>query len=481
MKFLFPFVLFCGVAFAATAQSPAVADNQTDTGYFYWVRFSDKDSTPGRLDKPQQFLSQRAIERRRRLQIAIDSFDLPVVPSYLDSVRACGARLHNVSKWLNGVTVVADSAIAADIAQLSFVTQVARYNRRRLPVALGGTPDTATKKYGAGTDYSIQPCASHDSSYYNLGYSQIAQLGGIALHRRGYEGQGVWVGVCDGGFPGVDTLSAFKSMRDEGRIVATRDFACHRPTVYTADAHGTMVLSNVGAYLPSVYVATAPKATYVLCITEDATESPIEELNWVSAAEYLDSLGIDVINTSLGYRGFDDTTLRHPFSDLDGKTAWMSIGADIAASRGILCVNSAGNEGREGSGSLSVPADAEHILSVGAAWSNGDRAAFSSWGQTADGRVKPDVMAQGVLVYVSMPGGGYAYANGTSMASPITAGMVACLRQAAPNASVQQIFDAIRASGSNAMHVDNRIGYGVPDYKKALQLLLSPRFPHRQQ
>lgn len=437
-----------------------------DTNDYYWVKFADKAGTPYTIDNPSKYLSQRSLDRRQRLNIAVDSIDLPVNPSYVKDVAKTGAKIHNVSKWLNGTTVIATEKQVQKIEELSFVVSVRRYNRRAV------LADTATINYDKGRDTVVNVHNKVDSLYYALGYSQIRQLNGIRLHRRGFEGQGVLVGVCDGGFPGVDTLGVFDSLRRSGRIIATRDFVVHRPSVYLADAHGTMVLTTLAGYVPGQYVGTAPQADYALCITEDnRTESPVEELNWVSAAEFLDSLGVDVINSSLGYRGFWDTTLNYKFENLDGMTAFMSIGGEIAATRGILCVNSAGNEGSQGKHSISVPADAEHILSVGAVWSNGNISGFSSYGSTYDDRIKPDVCAQGVFVYVAAPAGGYIRAHGTSFSSPIMAGMMACLRQAAPNASVEELCKTIRLSGSIADHANNRYGYGIPDCGKALRSL----------
>ncbi|MBQ7280632.1 MAG: S8 family serine peptidase [Bacteroidales bacterium] len=463
----FTFILLFFVSLAAMAQN--------DTNEYYWVGFADKTGTPYSVDKPADYLSPRALQRRMRLNIAVDSIDLPVVPNYVKQVAATGAQVFNVSKWLNGTTVIATADEAEKIGELSFVTEVMHINRRAAMV------DTTRHNYSAGEELERTKYVIFDSSYYGHGIEQISQLHGQPLHQMGYEGQGVLVGVCDGGFPGVDTLSLFASLRNEGRLKGCRDFVTHNASVFRANDHGTMVLSTMAGNIPGKYVGTAPQANYILCITEDTyTESPFEEYNWVSAAEYLDSMGVDVINSSLGYLGFGDTSLNHHFADLDGNTAPMSIGAEIAASRGILCVNSAGNEGRNGASSISVPADAEHILSVGAVWNNGTLVGFSSYGPTYDSRVKPDVCAQGVLVTVASPMGGYIKANGTSFSSPIMAGMVACLRQACPNGSVVDVWRALRLAGDMADRANNRYGYGIPDCTKALHLLKERSHRHER-
>ena len=230
----------------------------------------------------------------------------------------------------------------------------------------------------------------------------------------------------------------------------------------------------MGAYDPNNMVGTAYKASYYLIHTEDGdSENIVEEYNWVSGAEYADSLGVDVCSTSLGYIDFDMPQWDHPFEHYDGQTAPMSIGCEIAASRGMICMNAAGNEG-DGTCTLGIPADAEHIVTVGAVDSNGNRASFSSVGPTYDGRIKPDVMAMGEGTYVASGYGNwwpYYNGNGTSFATPVLAGAVACLRQARPYASVQEICDAIRACGNRADHPDSKYGFGIPDFSQAMEIL----------
>ena len=263
-------------------------------------------------------------------------------------------------------------------------------------------------------------------------------------------------------------------MREEGRLLGTRDFVYGSNSVYTQSTHGTSCLSTMGAYDPNNMVGTAYKASYYLIHTEDGdSENIIEEYNWVSGAEYADSLGVDVCSTSLGYITFDMSQWNHPFEHYDGKTAPMSIGAEIAASRGMICMNAAGNEG-DGNCTLGIPADAEHIVTVGAVNAAGDRASFSSVGPTYDGRIKPDVMAMGEGTYVASGYGSwwpYYNGNGTSFATPVLAGAVACLRQARPYSSVQEICDALRACGNRAENPDSKYGYGIPDFSQALELL----------
>jgi hypothetical protein len=263
-------------------------------------------------------------------------------------------------------------------------------------------------------------------------------------------------------------------MREEGRLIGVRDFVYGATSVYSQSTHGTSCLSTIAAYDPNEMVGTAYKASFYLFHTEDGNgENIVEEYNWVSGAELADSLGVDICSTSLGYIDFDMPQWDHHFPDYDGHTAPMTIGAEIAASRGMICTNSAGNEG-SGTCTLGIPADAEHIITVGAVNSAGQRASFSSVGPTYDGRIKPDVMAMGEGTYVASGYGSwwpYYNGDGTSFSNPVLAGAVACLRQAMPNASVQEICDALRASGNNANNPDNLYGYGIPDFVMAMNLL----------
>lgn len=435
----------------------------------YWVQFTDKDNSPYSIDNPGEFLSERALERRTRLNIAVDEYDIPVNPQYLQAVAECGAELINPSKWLNGVTVYTTSqSVVEAINALEFVQTVR--NCPNFPEA------QRDKEIWLANEMKPSENVNVSKGYYGGAEIQVTQLKVDEMHDMGYDGTGVWIAVLDGGFIGTPDHSCFDRMREEGRFLGTRDFVYGSESVYSQSTHGTSCLSTIAAYDPNNFVGTAPMASFLLLHTEDGdAESILEEYNWVSGAEYADSLGIDVCTTSLGYITFDNPEYDHPFEHYDGKTAPMTIGAEIAASRGIICTNSAGNEG-EGTCTLGIPADAEHILSIGAVDGEGVRAYFSSVGPTYDGRIKPDVMARGEDTYVATgyPGGWYGdYYNGsgTSFSNPVMAGAVACLRQARPNASVQEICDAVRAAGDRTNNPDNYYGYGIPDMTLALELL----------
>ncbi len=458
MKRFYFILIFFGFTLWTNAQ---IANNK------YWVQFTDKDNSPYSIDNPEAFLSQRALQRRANQGIAIDEYDIPVNPQYLQAVADCGAELINPSKWLNGVTIhTTDPTVVEAINALEFVESVrcCEYNAEAQLI----------KERWLAKEMEMIEAQIAAKGYYGGGYTQIDQLNGIALHDSGFAGKGMVIAVLDGGFVGADTHHCFDNMREEGRLLGTRDFVYHSNNVYTQSSHGCSCLSTMAAYDPQNFVGTAPEASYYLIHTEDGdSENIIEEYNWVSGAEYADSLGVDVCSTSLGYITFDMSQWNHPFEHYDGKTAPMTIGAEIAASRGMLCLNSAGNEGDSWNGecTLGIPADAEHILTIGAVDENGARAYFSSVGPTYDGRIKPDVMAMGYNTFVAGTGNSYYNGSGTSFSCPVMAGMATCLWQAFPNATASEIRDAVRECSNRYENPDNKYGYGIPDFQEALDLL----------
>lgn len=441
-----------------------VSNAQGQTVNKYWVTLRDKAGSEYTLDNPSAYLGPRALERRAQFGIVVDSLDLPVSEAYIAALQQAGFMVQNRSKWLNGVAVFADSS--SWTARLDTMPFVAGYR-----LCDSGTlyaPETEGME-GYYPEDMVEYENAYDSNYYHWGYWQIRQLHGDSLHSAGYQGQGVLIGVCDGGFPGVDSIAFFDTLREEGRLVATRDFVWLGDNIFNVHGHGTMVLSTMASYLPGFYVGTAPKASYILCRTENTTtESVMEEYNWVAAAEYLDSMGADVVTSSLGYYTFDDSTQNHTLRDLDGQTAPMTIGAEVAVSRGMVVLNSAGNEGRSDPQHMGVPADAEHVLTVGAVDSAGVWAAFSSHGPTWDGRIKPDVVALGRKVPCASSNGMITKASGTSLSGPIMAGMMACVRQRYPMLSPEQLCDSARMWSDSADTPGMERGYGIPDFSKAV-------------
>ena len=448
------------LAFVASAFAQAqIATN------IYYVQFTDKNDSPYSIDAPEAFLSQRALDRRARLGIAIDEYDIPVNPQYLEAVANCGAELINPTKWLNGVTIRAtNSAVIDAINALEFVETV-----RNCP---NDPKAQEMKERWLAKEMEAAESQTHIKGYYGGGATQINQINGTALHDSGYQGEGMYVAILDGGFIGTENHPCFDNMREDGRLLGVRDFVFGSTSVYSQSTHGTSCLSTMAAYVPNTFVGTAPKASYFLMHTEDGySENIVEEYNWVSGAELADSLGVDICTTSLGYVDFDMSQWDHPFEHFDGKTAPMTIGAEIAASRGMVCLNAAGNDG-DGICTLGIPADAEHILTVGAVKGNGNRASFSSVGPTYDDRIKPDVMAMGEDTYVAS-GYDLDYYNGsgTSFATPVLAGAVTCLRQYNPYISVQEFCDIVRQCGNYANNPNVHYGYGIPNLGMAMEAL----------
>ncbi|MBZ0243668.1 MAG: S8 family serine peptidase, partial [Bacteroidales bacterium] len=305
------------------------------------------------------------------------------------------------------------------------------------------------------------------------GFTQINQINGIPLHEAGYRGENMVIAVLDGGFDKTDVHPAFDSLWINGRILGSKDFATPGNSVFNESSHGTAVLSTMGAYSPGELIGTAPNASYWLLRPEYVySENILEEYNWVCAAEFADSVGADVINSSLGYVDFDWPQWDHVYEDMDGETNIATIGADIAASKGILVVNSAGNDGNSSSFPyIGAPADGKKVFSIGAVDGNGNRASFSSIGPTYDGRIKPEVMAMGQSAALASGSNSYTTGSGTSFSSPILAGMATCLWQANPGYNNMQIKDAIMQSGDNNLNPNEYYGYGIPDFELANAVL----------
>ena len=427
------------------------------------VSLIDKIDNPYSLLHPQYYLSLQALERRAIQQIDIDERDLPVNPQYISKIQDLGFQIIHRSKWLNAVSIyVPDTSKLAKLNDLPFVVEVSALGVKRTPKEAIWQEHFPYEKYKEG------------DNYYGATLNQIAMLSGHVLHSMGHDGQGKKVAIFDGGFTNVYRMPAFDSLFSNNRILGTRDFVEGDEFVYEASSHGTQVLSCMAAKLPYLVMGTAPGASYYLFKTEDVgSEFRIEEFNWVAAAEYADSLGIDIINSSLGYTTFNDEAMNYSYGDLNGKTGICSRGADIAVEKGMLVVNSAGNEGDGQWKYIGTPADGINVISVGAVKSNGSRASFSSYGPTPDGRIKPNVSAQGSRAIVAgMKGYAVTSTDGTSFSSPIMAGMVTTLWSAFPNKTNWEIKDAIEAAGNQTMKPDSSLGYGIPDFFRAYLYLM---------
>lgn len=456
MKLLLSILISIFSFTAAKAQDSLQQKYNPKNHSLHLVEFTNKEGTPYSVFRPQEFLSPAAIERREKMYITIDEHDLPINPNYIQQVLAMGVKLQNKTKWLNAIAIhTEDVNILAAIDTLPFVKSVSPLGKfRRIS-------DIKPPKKKPRADK-----ARHGQSYYGEALNQTRMLGGDALHDLGYTGAGVKVAVLDGGFVNVPSMPVFDALQEEGRLLGTKDFVEGDDYVFESSGHGTNVLSCMAAKSPYFLVGTAPDASYYLFKTEDVkSEFKAEEINWVAAVEYADSIGVEVLNSSLGYTGFNDTTMSYNYEDMDGKTAYISRGAEIGAQKGILIVNSAGNEGQGPWHYIGAPADAPSVLSIGAVRGDGKKAGFSSWGPTADGRIKPDIAAQGFgTVVSSMSKYRTTRTSGTSFSSPVMAGMVASLKQAFPDKPAYELRDIIKRSGNQSTQPDTALGYGIPNY-----------------
>lgn len=448
---------FLLIVFCLISISDVTLFAQSEPKSYFWIQLKDKKGTTFQISKPEAFLSQRAINRRNRQHIAIDETDLPVSKVYLDTLKKRGLEIFHTSKWLNGVTVrIADTAQIRKIAALPFVTSV-QFTRP------ANVLKSAKNKFN---EDDIQ--AEIDPAKYGNAINQLTQLNGQYLHNQGFRGKGIQIAILDAGFWHVNEIAAFDSLRSTKRILKTRDFVEPKSDFYQMNTHGMSVLSCMGGNEPGKLIGTAPDASFYLFRTEDAgTEFLIEEDNWVAGAELADSLGADVINSSLGYNEFDDSKMNHVFSDLNGKKTRVTRGANMAFKKGILVFNSAGNEGGSPWKRIIAPSDGENVIAVAAVDKNGTRASFSSVGPAFGGAVKPNVAATGSLTYLVTGSGIFGNSSGTSFSSPVLAGMGACLLQANPYANVKQVKMAIEQSAHQYSRPDSLLGYGIPDFEKA--------------
>jgi subtilisin family serine protease len=427
----------------------------------YWIQFTDKNGSPYSIDNPEAFLSERAIDRRADQGIEVVEQDIPVNQDYIDQVLELGnVELLLRSKWFNAITIETDDlALVAEIEQLSIVSQVKSYKGHTKIKSIEKEVDVIDKEFS--------------SSAYGPSYDQLEEINGEALHKYDYLGNGKLIYVCDGGYTNFTSVDAFNHLFDENRIVGTHDFVDGDENVYHGSSHGTWVMGTMAGVIPSLLIGTAPQASYFLARTEDvSSEFLIEEDNWVSAAEQADSIGADIITTSLSYTLFDSTDQDHSYEDLNGETSRIAIGAGIAAQKGMLIVVSAGNYYNQPWHYIGTPADAFGILAIGGITSDSSHSSFSSAGPSADGRVKPEVVARGTAAVTANAGNnGISYVNGTSFSAPIISGISASLWQAFPSASSVQLREAIIQSAHLVNDPNDMMGYGIPNFGKAMNYL----------
>ena len=453
MRFLNLVAFFLLLAPFAKAQGSDSAEQK------HLIYFTDKSNSPFSVTQPALYLSPKALSRRARQNIPVTPRDFPVNPNYVAELKQTGISLLYTSRWFNAAVVQCSAEKLAELQALSFVRSSQSLNR---------LANSSAKKSGVqSTDSMTYAATVLEAETYGPAFHQANMLGVPLLHEEGFRGEGIAIAVFDAGFPGVNSIPAFSHLFQNNQVKATFDFVKKDPNVYANSAHGTAVLSTMAAYEPGLMVGTAYKANYLLFRTEDAaTEHNIEEVNWLLAAEFADSAGADIINSSLGYTAFDPPSTSYTYPDLNGNTTIVTRAADLAAATGMLVVVSAGNEGNKAWRYISAPADADSVLTVGAVDSLANHAVFSSYGPTADERIKPDVVAMGQHAYVLSSSGRLSRSSGTSFSGPIMAGMVACLWQANADLTNMQLLERIRQLGSNASNPNFSIGYGVPSYER---------------
>lgn len=428
----------------------------------YFVAFTDKEGTPFTIDKPNDFLSEKAITRRSKQGIAVKETDLPVSPTYISEIQQLGAKVFYPLKWFNGVVVETYSnEMVNSILNKPFVTEVSMVF-------------DPTSKGVPLPDDEIFPVFRGKSSandYYDYGSSanQVKIMNGHKLHNLGFRGKGMTIAVLDAGFLNANVLPALDSVFQNGQIIHIKDFVNPHSNVFQEHSHGTIVLSAMAGNFPGQLIGTAPEANYILIRSEDtSSEQIIEEYNWAAAAELADSLGADIINSSLGYYVFDAGWQNHTYANMDGETTPCARAANFVRETGILVVASAGNEGNNEWGNIITPSDAFGSIAVGAVDGIGNYVGFSSRGPSADGRVKPDVAAVGLGTVIQSANGGIGTANGTSLSAPLISGMLACLWQALPDNTAEDIYKFLIRSGSQYQSPNHTLGYGIPDFEIAL-------------
>ena len=439
----------------------------------YRVEFTDKNHNRYTLDQPQHFLSERALQRRAKQHIAVTQADLPVSTCYTDSLKRMGFEVLNTSRWFNTATI---RCLPEDMEQLNQIDFI----RHTPETFLANVQDTTLDKgIDLGTFFSFlfrkKGAENMDSKYgapvqyYGQAADQTGMMNGQALHNRGFRGKGMLIAVVDGGFHKVNELSGFDSLRNSRRLREIKNFTQEMEDTSEDNHHGTNVFSILAAYLPGRMIGTAPDADYLLLRSEEiGHEYLVEEDNWIAAVEYADSAGVNLITSSLGYSIFDDVSQNHRPDDLDGRKVRSSRAATLAAARGMIVCVSAGNDGDNKWKYVSIPADADSVITVGAVDREGRYASFSSTGYTVDRRIKPDLVAMGKETAYQNSMGNITTGNGTSYSTPLLAGLIACLWQAFPDKGNMEIVEMVKRSAHHFHEPDSLYGYGIPDFAKLI-------------
>lgn len=424
------------------------------TKYKYLVLLKDKTNSPYSVSSPLVYLSQKAIDRRFKQGITVKNSDLPPNPAYISSIQQTGATVIYKSRWMNAVLVEATESQKNAILALSSVKGI-EFNR----------PLKQARQTSVKDKFAVE---NTESLNYGDATAQIQLLGADVMHNQGFHGEGMLVALLDDGFLNVNTSACLQHLVQQNKIVKVYDFVDNDNTVFSQGGHGTAVLSTMAGYIDNQMISPAFGASVALFRTEDnPTETPLEEANWLFAAEMADSLGADIISSSLGYSTFDNSADNYTPAMMDGKTALSTRAADLAAERGIVVVISAGNSGGSSWQIITAPADADSVLAIGAVTRTGDYASFSSRGNSADGRVKPDIVAVGSGTALCNTSGFAATSNGTSFSAPLVAGLVAGFWQANPHLTAQEVTRCIRKSGHQFASPTIQLGYGYANFSRA--------------
>ncbi|BDC99125.1 S8 family serine peptidase [Persicobacter psychrovividus] len=414
----------------------------------FLLQFADKAGSHYSISKPEEFLSSAAIERRNRLGISVDETDLPVSKKYIEEVQDAGFSLIGQTKWLNGVEVIADKDQQEALLAIDGVDAVTYLG----PVDDHEHVQPIEREAGYGTDQNL-------TNVQNNNFLKVD-----SLRNEGWNAEGIKIAIFDAGFIHMkDAGGAGFQAIAQGRLIGQKNFIEPDKDVFRYHAHGTHVFSVMGYYEQGKFEGIAPDADYLLCVTEDVrNEYRYEELNWMMAAEYADSAGVDMIQSSLGYYDFDDPEMNYTWDDLDGASAMITQAANFAASRGILVVNSAGNEGRKSWQKVSMPADSKEVLAVGAVTSTWGRASFSSFGTKDPDEIKPDVVTLGSGVVVASWQDRFGTNSGTSFASPMVAGVAAMVLKEHPDWRPERVIAYFHEISHRCESPTVELGYGVP-------------------
>ena len=430
--------------------------------YRFRIYLKDKGNTANfSTSKPEEFLSKRAIDRKRKEKVEIDASDFPVSRDYLQSIENSGGKIISRSKWFNTCVVqLKDSSQIELIRLLPFVDSV-KYVWR-------GSPKT--KSNDIRPRLEMLPCINNFSSneYFGLSSKQFNVHHADLMAKAGFQGTGIVIGVIDAGFTNVDVIPYFEKVN----ILGQKNFV-PEGTIFSSSDHGTKVISTMAVNQPKMVIGSAPQAAYWLLRTEDSqSEFPVEEDYWAEAIEFADSVGVDIVNTSLGYSDFDDRTLNYSHAQINGKSSLMTRAVEKAYEKGMLIVCSAGNEGNKDWRKITVPADALDVLTIGAIQPDGSIAKFSSIGPTADGRVKPDLVSVGMGAATIGQNGAIGLSNGTSFSSPFMTGLIASLWSINPQLTRGEIIRTVKESADRYLQPDTIFGYGIPNFAKAMKIVL---------